>query len=75
MVLRNFHSSNDGRRVAEHTRASEIYQAREEGIEQGEASGREEREIEMAKMMKSDNEPIEKISKYTGLSVEEIEKL
>ena len=29
----------------------------------------------MAKMMKYDNEPIEKITKYTGLIKEEIEKL
>ena len=79
------------RELAEHTRASEIYQAREEGIEQGrsegfaegekigeergEASGRAEREIEMAKAMRAGNEPVEKIIKYTGLTAEEIEKM
>jgi hypothetical protein len=29
----------------------------------------------MAKAMKNDGEPLEKISRYTGLSKEEIEKL
>ena len=47
----------------------------EQGRSEGEASGRTAEKLEMAKMMKSDNEPIEKISKYTGLSIEEIEKL
>ncbi|MEE0181230.1 MAG: hypothetical protein UEP31_05375, partial [Anaerovoracaceae bacterium] len=67
------------RELAEHTRATEICQDREEGLEQGrtegEASGRAEREIEMAKAMKNDNKPVDEISKYTGLSAEEIEKL
>ena len=45
------------------------------GIAQGEASGRAEREIEMAKAMKSENEPVDKIIRYTGLSAETIEKL
>ena len=62
-----------------YTRATEICQAREEGLEQwrteGEASGRAERETEMAKAMKNDNKPVDEISKYTGLSAEEIGKL
>ena len=37
--------------------------------------GKLERSNEMAKFMKSENEPIEKIIKYTGLSKEEIERL
>ena len=56
-----------------------IAEAKEEGLEQGrtegEASGRAEREIEMARAMKDDKEPIAKIIKYTGLPKEEIEKL
>ena len=83
------------RELAEHTRATEMNQAREEALEQGrnegrsegfaegekigeargEASGRAEREIEMAKAMKSENEPVDKIIRYTGLSAEAIEKL
>ncbi len=60
-------------------RMHDIQEAREQGEElgrsEGEASGRAEREIEMAKAMKADNKPIDEISKYTGLSAEEIEKL
>ncbi len=71
------------RELAEHTRASELYHAREEGLEQGkaeglaegEASGRAAERLAMAKAMKDDNKPVEEISKYTGLSVEEISEL
>ena len=56
-------------------RMHDIQEAREQGEAQGEASGRAERELEMAKMMKADNEPTEKIIKYTGLSREKIELL
>ena len=56
-----------------------LEQGRTEGIEQGrtegEASGRAERELEMAKAMKVDNEPVEKIVKYTGLPKEKVELL
>ena len=45
------------------------------GLAEGEASGRAEREIEMARAMKKDNKPIDEISKYTGLSKADIEKL
>ena len=48
---------------------------REEGIEIGEARGEEKKAIEMAKGMLTDNEPIAKIIKYTGLALEQIEKL
>ena len=37
--------------------------------------GRAAEKLEMAKAMKADNEPVEKIIRYTGLSAEEIEKL
>ena len=60
-----------------------IAEAKEEGLEQGrtedlaegEASGRAEREIEMARAMKDKDYSIAEISELTGLSVEEIEKL
>ena len=52
-----------------------VEKGRYEGLAEGEASGRAEREIEMAKAMKADNKPVDEISKYTGLSVEDIEKL
>ena len=71
------------RELAEHTRATEMYEAREEGIEQGIKQGRSEgiaegeasKALDMARAMKEDNKPVDEISKYTGLSIEEIEKL
>ncbi|MGD2088566.1 MAG: hypothetical protein PVH61_20480 [Candidatus Aminicenantes bacterium] len=49
------------------------------GYERGEKvgidKGKDEKTREMAKTMKKEGEPIEKISRYTGLSKEEIEKL
>ena len=54
-------------------------EGREEGREEGRAEGREEGRaeghIEDARKMKADNMPIELISKYTGLTAEEIEAL
>jgi predicted transposase/invertase (TIGR01784 family) len=46
-----------------------------EGREEGIAIGGEKRALEMAKEMLTDNEPIAKIIKYTGLTAEQIEKL
>jgi hypothetical protein len=46
-----------------------------EGRVEGKVEGRDERNIEIALKMKKMGEPLEKISKYTGLSIEEIEKL
>ena len=47
----------------------------EKGIEKGKEEGIEEGIKKVAKMMKDDNYPIDKIMKYTKLSKEEIEKL
>lgn len=53
--------------------------ARQEGLEQGraegEAAGRKEMKLQLARTMKAEGESIEKISKYTGLAAEEIEEL
>ena len=46
-----------------------------EGKAEGKAEGKVEGKVEMAKLMLSDKEPIEKIVKYTGLSRREIERL
>ena len=48
---------------------------RSEGLEAGIAQGEASKALEMAKAMKADNEPTEKIAKYTGLSTEKIEML
>jgi predicted transposase/invertase (TIGR01784 family) len=46
-----------------------------EGIIEGKIEGKAEGKIEIASFMKAENESIEKIIKYTGLTMEEIEKL
>lgn len=46
-----------------------------EGIIEGKIEGKAEGKIEIASFMKAENESIEKIMKYTGLTKEEIEKL
>ncbi|MFY8110146.1 MAG: Rpn family recombination-promoting nuclease/putative transposase, partial [Bacteroidia bacterium] len=44
-------------------------------FDDGKNEGKTEGKIEMARFMKTENEPIEKIIKYTGLTEEEIDKL
>ena len=48
---------------------------RTEGLEAGIAQGEASKALEMAKAMKVDNEPVEKIFKYTGLPKEKVELL
>lgn len=59
--------------------AEALLTAKEEGREAGREEGREAGEkakaVEMAKRLKKENEPVEKISTYTGLSKEEIKDL
>jgi len=50
-------------------------EAEEKGMEKGMEKGVVKRNIEIAKQMLIDGEPVEKIMKYTGLSKEEIEEL
>ena len=52
-----------------------VKEAKEEGLAEGEASGRAAEKIEMAKAMRLKNYSVDEISELTGLSVEEIEKL
>ena len=47
----------------------------DEGKAEGKVEGKEERNIEIARQMKSEGEPIEKIARFTGLTKQEIEKL
>lgn len=56
-------------------RRAEIKAAKEEGLDQGKAEGRNEREIEIAKSALSMGLEIGSIAKLTGLSEKEIEKL
>jgi len=48
-----------------------LEKGKKEGLEEGE----KKKALEMAKAMKKDGEPIEKIEKYTQLSIEEIKNL
>jgi predicted transposase/invertase (TIGR01784 family) len=50
-------------------------EGRREGREVGLKEGRKEGKIEMARAMKEEGESLEKISKYSGLSIEDIGKL
>ncbi len=52
-----------------------IEKGRKAGIKQGKEEGIQLGKKEMAKAMRKDNEPIDKIVKYTGLSKSEIEML
>ena len=45
------------------------------GMKKAKEEGAEERNIEIARTMKRDGEPIEKIVRYTGLTKESIESL
>jgi len=45
------------------------------GRVEGRAEGEKQKAVEMARMMKADNEPIEKIIRYTGLTKDELENL
>ena len=47
----------------------------EEGKAEGEIKGKIEGKIEIARQMKSDGEPMEKIMRYTGLSAQDIENI
>jgi hypothetical protein len=54
-----------------HLKASEALSLQVEAEEKV----RNNEKIEIAKLMMLDNEPIEKIARYTGLSIEQIEEL
>ena len=45
------------------------------GLSQGISQGAQQAKLETAKSMKSENMPVNTIARFTGLSVEEIEKL
>ena len=49
--------------------------AEKKGIAKGKAEGEKSKAIDMAQLMKADGEPLEKIAKYTGLTIDEIKNL
>ena len=46
-----------------------------EGVDHGVIIGKTETKLEIAKLMLSNNERLDKISKYTGLSISELEEI
>ena len=47
----------------------------EQGVKQGLEQGSKQKELEIAKAMLSDGDSIDKVSRITGLSIEEIKEL
>ncbi|MBQ3691575.1 MAG: hypothetical protein II937_17140, partial [Bacteroidales bacterium] len=56
-------------------RAEGLVKGRAEGRAEGLAEGAKQKSVDMARMMKAGNEPLEKIIRYIGLTSEEISNL
>ena len=52
-----------------------LMDARDEGLEEGRKEGRDEERCSIALNMLADNEPLDKICKFTKLSIEKIKEL
>ena len=52
-----------------------LREGRQEGLREGLREGRQAREVEIARSMIADGEPVEKIMRYTGLTQAEINTL
>ncbi|MCP4697764.1 MAG: Uma2 family endonuclease [Gammaproteobacteria bacterium] len=52
-----------------------LKEGKEEGLKEGKEEGEKKKALEMAKIMKAEGESIDKIAKYSQLSIQEIEKL
>jgi predicted transposase/invertase (TIGR01784 family) len=61
--------------LANYENSLKIYRDLKGVIDTAYDEGKLEGKLEMARFMKSENEPIEKIVKYTGLTKEDIDKL
>ena len=57
------------------TLAYDLSLAAEKAFENGLSQGEHKKAIETAKSMKSENMPVNTIARFTGLSIDEIEKL
>ncbi len=66
---------NSRKRYLEEGKLMGLQQGLDKGREQGKEEGELKRNIEIAISMLQDNESIDKIVKYTGLTVEQIEKI
>jgi predicted transposase/invertase (TIGR01784 family) len=63
------------REIASYENSLKVYRDLKNVIDTAFDDGKNEGKIEMARFMKTENEPIEKIIKYTGLTEDEIDKL
>ena len=54
---------------------SNLQDAKEEGIALGHAEGEKNKQLEIAKIMLNSNEPLEKVSLFTNLPIEELKNL
>ena len=52
-----------------------LEKGREEGLKMGVDKGMADRTLDIARKMKAGGQPLDEISKYTGLSLETIEQL
>lgn len=63
------------REKARHDEAQALYHAEQKGRSKGKQEGISERNVEIARAMLANGEPIDKIMHYTDLSKEKIEEL
>ena len=63
------------REKAQHDEAQALLHARREGMQEGRREGISERNMEFARAMLAEGEPVSKIMRYTGLTLEELENL
>ena len=63
------------RRMYQTDLQSNLATAEDRGEKRGRKAGRQEEKLEIARMMLSDGEPVEKIMRYTGLTRQEITQL
>ena len=71
----NFISELERQQIEEYARNYALEKAEERGIKTGIIEGEKLKQVEIAKRMLKDNIDISSISKYSGLSIEEINNL
>ena len=75
-TFQSFMSYEEDQRLIQNTEKKIAYKdGLEQGIEQGIEQGSQNKQIEIAKNMLKDTKDYQLISKYTGLSIEDIKKI
>ena len=70
-----FNAWYNAEKVEEKCRNSAYSEGYSEGVDNGIIVGKTETKLEIAKLMLSNNESLDKISTYTGLSISELEEI